>query len=85
VEPRGCLRRQLISVAVQEVSWADPASSLLPKDLFAAIDVKGRTRQCRVGHDVNNECGHILWFHNPPDGQGSAKLCATGGEIVAEQ
>ncbi len=67
------------------VPWAAPASSLLSKDLLAAIDVEGRTRQRSVGHDVNSERGYVLWFNNPPDGQGSAKLAATGVEIVAEQ
>src|SRR6266516_7618651 len=54
-------------------------------ELLPAVDVVGRTRQCRVAHDVNGQRGDVSRPDDAPVGQRRAELVASLVEVVAEE
>src|SRR3989475_1363240 len=54
-------------------------------ELLPAVDVVGRTRQGRVGHDVYGERGDVGRSDDAPDGERGAKLIAAIFEFIAEE
>jgi len=54
-------------------------------ELLPAVDVVGRPREGRVGHDVYGERGDVRRSDDPPDGKGGTKLFSTAFEFVAEE
>src|SRR5438128_3846065 len=59
---------------------------LLPGDeLLPAVDVVGRARESRVGHDVNGERGDVGRSDDAPDGKSGTELVAAVFEFIAEE
>jgi hypothetical protein len=61
------------------------ASFAISDELLSAIDVVGRAREGRVGHDVYSERGDVGWSDDAPDGKRGAKLIAPVFEFIAEE
>jgi hypothetical protein len=59
--------------------------SLAGDELLPAVDVVGRARECRVGHEVYRERGDIGRSDDAPDGKRGAELFAAVFELVAEE
>ena len=54
-------------------------------ELLPAVDVVGRAREGRVGHDVYGERGDVGRSDDAPDGKRGAKLIAAVFEFIAEE
>ena len=61
------------------------ASSLTCHELLPAVDVVGRAREGRVGHDVYGERGDVGRSDDAPDRKRGAKLIAAVFEFIAEE
>src|SRR3989442_12348608 len=61
------------------------ASLATGDELLPAVDVVGRARQGRVGHDVYGERGDVGRSDDAPDGERGAKLIAAIFEFIAEE
>ena len=71
--------RQRAHAASVGSCWKLAADELLP-----AVDVVGRAREGRVGHDVYGERGDVGRPDDAPDGKRGAKLIAAVFEFFAE-
>src|SRR5262244_3735133 len=54
-------------------------------ELLPPVDVVGRTREGRIGHDVYGERGDVGGSYETPDGKRGAKLIAAVFEFIAEE
>ncbi len=72
-------------VVLPLATWATGPLKSAGDELLPAVDVVGRAREGRVGHDVHGECGDVGRSDNAPDGKRGAKLIAAVFEFIAEQ
>src|SRR5579863_9246358 len=64
---------------------ASTALRLAGDELLPAVDVVGRARERRVGHDVDGERGDVGRFDDTPDRKRGAKLIAAVFEFIAQE
>ena len=70
----------------KSVTPGDTAHRYLAGDeLLPAVDVVGRAREGRVGHDVYSERSDVGRSDDAPDGKRGAKLIAAVLEFIAEE
>src|SRR5215470_2715517 len=66
-----------------EMRFRSPADSPLD-ELLTAVDVEGRTRDRRVRHEMDGQCGDVGRADDAPDRQRLAELLAAFLQLIAE-
>src|SRR5580704_5804378 len=71
--------------STRQARLREDSTPLAGDELLPTVDVVGRSREGRIGHDVHSERGNVGRPDNAPDGKRSAKLLTAVFELITEE